>query len=183
MTARPIPELQTPRLRLRPIRTSDAGGFFDIFSDAEALRYWSREPIQTLVEAEELVQRELTWAASGSCVNWAVELRESGEFIGKVVLFNLDEQNRRAEIGYILGRRHWGRGFMTETLSRVLAHAFGELGLHRVEADTDPGNVPSLALLKRFGFQREGLFRERWYVHGKWHDSIMCGLLKHDFAE
>jgi ribosomal-protein-alanine N-acetyltransferase len=50
--------------------------------------------------------------------------------------------------------------------------------LHRIEADTDPENLPSLALLEKFGFEREGFFHERWHVHGKWHDSVMLGLME-----
>jgi RimJ/RimL family protein N-acetyltransferase len=66
-------------------------------------------------------------------------------------------------------------------MARVLAYAFDTLKLHRIEADTDPENTPSLALLDRFGFTREGVFRDRWYVHGKWHDSVMLGLLLQDY--
>jgi len=70
---------------------------------------------------------------------------------------------------------------MTEAMSCVLAYAFDELKLRRVEADTDPENIPSLALLEKFGFLREGLFRDRWLVHGKWHNSVMLGCLAKDY--
>ena len=63
---------------------------------------------------------------------------------------------------------------------QVLDYAFNVLELHRLEADTDPENAASLALLEKFGFRREGLFRERWYINGKWLDSVMLGLLKQD---
>ena len=65
----------------------------------------------------------------------------------------------------------------------MLAHAFDEMKLHRLAADTDPDNLPSLALLETFGFSREGLFRDRWWVHGKWHDSVMLGLLEEDYRK
>ena len=67
---------------------------------------------------------------------------------------------------------------MTEAMNSVLDYAFNDLDFHRLEADTDPDNAASLALLEKFGFQREGYFRERWFVHGKWHDSVMLGLLR-----
>jgi RimJ/RimL family protein N-acetyltransferase len=177
-----VPELETGRLLLRPIRMSDSDAFLEVFSDARVMEYWSSEPIATLEEAEALVKQELAWVAAGSCINWGIELQASARLVGKVVLFNFSEQNRRAEIGYIMGRRHWGKGYMTEALGCVMAYAFSELDLYRIEADTDPQNLPSLALLERFGFAREGLFRDRWLVHGKWHDSVMYGLLKKDYV-
>ncbi len=178
MSARQVPELATERLLLRPIQMSDSSAFFEIFSDAEVMKYWSSEPIETAEEAETLVKEELAWVTG---VSWGIELQASAQLIGKIVLFNFSEQNRRAELGYILGRHHWGKGYMTEALDCVLAHAFGELALHRIEADTDPDNLPSLALLEHFGFVREGLLRDRWLVHAKWHDSVMLGLLKDDY--
>ncbi|HSM68108.1 MAG TPA: GNAT family protein, partial [Xanthomonadales bacterium] len=62
-------------------------------------------------------------------------------------------------------------------------HAFNGMGLHRLEADTDPANTGSLRLLERLGFQREGLFRQRWRVYGQWQDSVMLGLLKPDWLQ
>jgi len=159
---------------------SDDAAFLEIFSDTQTLQYWSNEIIQEREEATSLIQKELDWVAAGSCISWGIALPDSNLLIGKINLFQFNEQNRRAEIGYILDRRHWGQGYMSEALECVLTHAFEVLHLHRIEADTDPENLASLALLKKFGFAREGLFRDRWFVHGKWHDSVMLGLLDAD---
>jgi RimJ/RimL family protein N-acetyltransferase len=72
---------------------------------------------------------------------------------------------------------------MAETMAAVLAYAFDVLKLYRVEADSDPGNTASLALLEKFGFTREGLFRERWLMDEKWFDSVMLGLLEDDYRK
>jgi RimJ/RimL family protein N-acetyltransferase len=175
------PDLRTARLRLRPLNIADSEAYFDIFSDAETLQYWSGEPISERDEAETLVRQDIEFSNEGKCVVWAVALPDSNRLIGKFILFQFSEQNRRAEVGYILDRRQWGQGYMSEAMACVLDYAFNELNLHRLEADTDPENVASLALLEKFGFKREGLFRHRWYVYGKWLDSIMLGLLKKDY--
>jgi RimJ/RimL family protein N-acetyltransferase len=175
------PRLQTERLLLRPITMADRDAFFDIHSDAETLKYWSGEPISERSEADSLVKREIEMSLQEKCLNWAVALPDSNLLIGKFVLFTFSEQNRRAEVGYILDRRHWGLGYMSEVMSCVLDYAFNVLKLHRLEADTDPDNVASLALLEKFGFSREGLFRQRWYINGQWLDSVMLGLLKQDY--
>jgi RimJ/RimL family protein N-acetyltransferase len=170
--------VSTRRLLLRPFMKSDRAAVLDLFSDARTMLYWSSEPITSLEEADDRIQQEIDWHSKEKCFNWAIALPDSNQFIGKICLFQFNEQNRRAEIGYVLHRKHWGKGYMSEAMEFMLAFAFGELGLHRIEADTDPENLPSLALLEKFGFQREGLFRDRWFVHDKWHDSVMLGLLK-----
>jgi RimJ/RimL family protein N-acetyltransferase len=175
--------MRTGRLLLRPLEMSDSGAYLDIFSDARTLQYWSKEPVSGLEEAESLIQQDIEWSASSNCICLGVALSDSNLLIGKITLFQLNEQNRRAEIGYILDRRQWGKGYMTEALAWLLDHAFDVLKLHRLEADTDPDNLPSLALLENFGFSREGLFRDRWWVHGKWHDSVMLGLLEEDYLK
>jgi RimJ/RimL family protein N-acetyltransferase len=71
---------------------------------------------------------------------------------------------------------------MTEALAAMIDYAFSGLGLHRLEADTDSNNTASLALLEKLGFQREGFFRERWYVNGQRQDSVMLGLLEQDWV-
>jgi RimJ/RimL family protein N-acetyltransferase len=60
-------------------------------------------------------------------------------------------------------------------------HAFGTLGLHRVEADVDPRNDASLRLVERLGFRREGHLRERYFVAGEIQDSVIYGLLAPDW--
>jgi len=162
---------------------SDSGAFLDIFSDAMTMLYWSKEPISSIEEAKALLQQDIEWSASDDCICLGVALADSNLIIGKITLFQLSKQNQRAEIGYVLDRRHWGKGYMTEALGWLLAHAFDEMKLHRLEADTDPDNLPSLALLEKFGFSQEGLFRDRWWVHGKWHASVMLGLLEEDYRK
>jgi len=176
-------EISTKRLLLRPFAKSDRVAVLDLYSDARTMLYWSKEPIFSLEEADLLIERELEWSSADNCLNWGIALADSNLLIGKICLFQISKQNRRAEIGYLLNRRQWGKGYMTEAMAFVLAYAFEGLGLHRIEADTDPENLPSLALLEKFGFVREGLFHDRWYVHGKWHDSVMLGLLASTYRE
>ena len=180
--ARKIPSLHTARLRMRELRQSDANAVFKLYSDPETVRYWGNDLITEPVEAEELVRTNLEWIASGDCYYWAIEHQASGEVIGTCTVFRIDEKNRRAELGYILNRSFWRQGLMTEAIMAMIEFSFDTLGFHRLEADTDPNNAASNGLLEKFGFKREGFFRERWWVHGKWLDSDMWGLLKSDYV-
>ena len=172
------PLLTTERLHLRGICEADSDDLFPLYSDMKTLEYWGRDPVQSPAEAWKEIQENMKGIESGSAILWGIAFRESGQLIGTCTIFKINQQNRNGEIGYILNRVHWGKGLMTEAIDCVLDYAFNELELHRLEADTDPKNLASLALLEKRGFQREGYFRERWFVHGKWHDSVMLGLLR-----
>jgi ribosomal-protein-alanine N-acetyltransferase len=102
--------------------------------------------------------------------------------IGSVTLFNLDFNHRRAEIGYALGREHWGQGYMNEALQALLAYAFETLDLHRIEADIDPRNIASIKTVERLGFKREGYLRERWQTNGEIQDAFFYGLLRREWV-
>ena len=97
--------------------------------------------------------------------------------IGHCVLFHFNHDNHRAEIGFMMNHDYWRRGLMQQALQAVINFGIEKLGLHRFEADVDPGNTGSLALLEKLGFEREGYFRERWLICGDWKDSVMLGLI------
>jgi RimJ/RimL family protein N-acetyltransferase len=137
--------------------------------------------MKDLSEARALLDRIRDSVHTKALFEWGIALGMEGRVIGTCTLFRLDEQNRRAELGYALAREHWGQGLMSEALTALLEYAFSALDLHRIEADVDPRNEPSVRILERLGFQREGLFRERWLVGGETQDSLMLGLLRRDW--
>lgn len=180
--AKQLPTLEGKRVSLRWLEAGDAADLFAIFSDAKVTRYWSSPPMRELAEAERLVDEVHELFAKRELFQWGVELRESGRIVGHVTLASLDASNGRAELGYSLARAHWGTGLATEACRVALAFAFETLELRRLEADCDPRNGPSLALLERLGFVREGLARERWQVAGEIQDSVMFGLLRREYT-
>ena len=170
-------ELTTRRLLLRPLRADDAPGMYAIYSDPQTMRFWSAQVIGDLEAAASMVGDDLRLQLDGSAAFWAVVLPQTGRVIGKFSLFYINPENQRAEIGYVLNRQFWGKGYGTELLGAMIETAFDTYQLHRLEADIDPDNAASLALLRKFGFREEGRFRERWLMGEEWRDSIMMALL------
>lgn len=84
---------------------------------------------------------------------------------------------RSAYLGYYGFAPHAGRGLMAEGMRQVVDRAFGELGLHRVEANIQPGNAASLELVARLGFVREGYSRRYLKINGRWRDHERWALL------
>ena len=108
--------------------------------------------------------------------------REDGRVVG---VFNLSEIVRggfqSCYMGYYVGAGYQQRGYMTEALRLVLGHAFETLRLHRVEANIQPDNTASLALVRRAGFTREGFSRRYLKISGRWRDHERYALLAEDW--
>jgi RimJ/RimL family protein N-acetyltransferase len=176
-----LPTIPASRVRLRPLADSDVPALFAVFSDEQVMRYWSTLPMRDIAEARALLDDIRAGFQQRSLFQWGVARVGDDRVVGTCTLFNLDSRNRRAEIGYALARDCWGQGLMSEALGALIAYAFGPLDLLRLEADVDPRNGPSIRIVEKLGFVREGLLRERWHVGGEAQDSLILGLLRHEW--
>ena len=76
-------------------------------------------------------------------------------------------------IGYWMGEPHAGKGLMQDAVLTLVQHAFGTLGLHRLEAACIPGNERSIRVLEKTGFTREGLLKSYLKINGEWQDHLL----------
>lgn len=173
-----LPTIETPRMRLRWMTEGDVDALYRIFSDPDVMRYWGAPPLADREAAAALLAEIQENFRRRSAMKWGVAESGTDRVIGTVTLFNLNLDNRRAEIGYGLDRDFWRKGYMNEALQALLSFAFNVLDLHRLEADVDPRNVGSIRSLEKLGFQREGYLRERWHVNGEIQDAYFYGLLR-----
>ncbi|MCK6481901.1 MAG: GNAT family N-acetyltransferase [Planctomycetes bacterium] len=186
MTRGPLPRLVTERLVVRPPGPSDA---------ARVARYWRAN--EAFHARSSPVQREefYTDAFWEERIPSLAAERRRGESL-RVFLFDPREERvlghasltritrgafHAANLGYSLDRRAEGRGLMTEALRALLAHAFGPMGLHRVEANHLPSNRRSAAVLRRLGFRREGLARDYLLIDGRWQDHVLNSLTNREW--
>lgn len=176
-----LPTLEARRVRLRWLEARDVPALFEVFSDREAMRYWSSEAMTEPREAAASLAAIEDGFATKTLFQWGVARREDDGVIGTCTLAQLSVAHRRAEIGFAFARAWWGRGLASEAVDRLLAFAFDEVGLHRVEADADPRNARSIALLERLGFVHEGLARERWWVGDEAADGILFSVLAREW--
>jgi RimJ/RimL family protein N-acetyltransferase len=167
-----LPTLEGARVRLRSLTADDAPAILEIFGDPRVTLYMGLGPRASEAEALALIDEIHDLGRRDVLYQWGIAGRADDRVLGTVTLAHLDLRNRRAELGFALGTASWGRGLATEAVRLALDRAFTGMALHRVEADVDPRNARSLALLERLGFRREGYLPERWLTAEGWQDSV-----------
>jgi len=177
-----LPTIDGNRVRLRQLSVPDLDDLHRVFSDATAMRYWSRPAFVDPAETRDYLAAIDAGRERGDLLQWGIEHVGQARIIGTATLFHIDREQGRAEIGYILQSSHWGQGLANEALTAVLRHARDQMGMRRIDADVDPRNAASLRCIERLGFVREGYSRERWVVAGEVQDSVLLGLLTRELV-
>lgn len=170
--------IETERLLLRELRAEDENDIHEYASDAEVVRLMIWGPNTREVTRQFLdraLQAQTQWPRSE--VGLAIELKSERRLIGSIGLRMKDEANRTADIGYVLNRKYWGQGYMTESARAILDVAFKQLKLHRVWATCDARNSASYRVMERLGMRREGLFIKNAMEKGEWRDTYLYAIL------
>ncbi|HEY2155866.1 MAG TPA: GNAT family N-acetyltransferase [Isosphaeraceae bacterium] len=158
--------LETPRLALREMTRDDLDFVAAMLADPEVMRHYPR--CYTRDEAAEWVDRQIDRYRSHGHGLWLVGDRVSGEPVGQVGLIPPScAEMPEDEIGYLIHRPFWRRGFASEAAAGVRDHAFGTLGRARVVSLIRPENVPSQGVALKIGMEREPgrLFEQAGFAH------------------
>jgi ribosomal-protein-alanine N-acetyltransferase len=155
------------RVRISPPTEADEAAFITASRSSRALHgRWVQMP-----ETPEAFAAYLARSRGDRRAFFLARLREDDEIVG---FLNLGEIIRgaleQAFLGYGAMAGHEGKGLMSEAMQLVLREAFGPLGLHRIEANIQPGNHASIALAKRNGFRLEGFSPRYLKIEGRWRD-------------
>jgi ribosomal-protein-serine acetyltransferase len=175
--------LDTERLVLTPVEPTDASDLWLAVdtSRAHLERWLPWVPFNTDPEA--------SWRyCDASAVDWdhtralrfAIRERMTRRFLGVIGLESLAHLHQSADLGYWLRVDGVRRGYMTEAARTILAWAFGPLNVHRIRVAAATGNEASLGVIRRLGFQFEGIAREAERCQGRWLDHALFALLASD---
>ena len=182
MNRKVVSMLYSKRLTLRPLEETDAmtllalelknRAFFSKYSG-------SRNPMFYTLEFQiEAVRRAKKGWEEDTKYSFGIFLNETDELIGGVALNEVMRGSLQScYIGYSLDKVHNGKGYMSESVERLLTFAFDELKLHRIEAGVMPVNIQSQRVLEKCGFVREGLARKNVNIQGKWEDHYSYGII------
>ena len=158
--------IRTARLLLRKPVETDVHALHAIMADPETMRFWSTPPHADIEDTRRFLA-DMIATPLGEGDEFVVEC--AGQVIGKLGMW------RSPEVGFLLSRTHWGRGFATEALLAFAAHAFAG-GADHLTADVDPANAASLAVLAKAGFRETGRAARTLRIGDDWFDSVYLRL-------
>lgn len=168
MATAPIPEIRTERLTLRGYRETDVDALFAMADGDDVIAPFMTYNVAPLREA---CWRSVAlwighWALRGFGM-WAVEERSSGAFIGRIGLWE-PEGWPGTEVGWMLGRAWWGRGFATEAGRAAMDWGFENLPVTELVSLIQPDNTPSIGVAEKLGETFAGMVPYRGGETGKW---------------
>ncbi|KAF7189373.1 putative N-acetyltransferase p20 [Pseudocercospora fuligena] len=199
--------IESPRLILRAAQPEDAEPLHEAFSDPKVMRYWSELP-HTFERTQEWLRGMISSPQNGT-TDFVIVLKDSSRVIGKIGIFYPRPSN---EIGFLLARKVWGKGFAKEALVATLEHLFslerkdcpapsseqspgpgyscltisefhGRWAYSSITADTDPRNEASIGLLKSCGFVESGVVKNTLILGEEWCDSLYLRLAREEWME
>ncbi len=159
--------------------------------DVDNIMTWVNEPavvgnFATFSGAPMTREDELGWVrrtlAQPSERVWSVFADADGRYLGQVGLHQIHARSRVGRLAVVIATRgEMGKGYGSAAISRVLDHAFGELGLHKVWLMVFSHNTRSRGIYQRLGFVEEGVLREEYFHDGQWHDMVRMSMLSREW--
>ena len=177
-----MPDLMTPRLRLRRLTMRDAQDIFRYSRDPEVARHVLWDAHRSIGDSRAYLRYMLRRYRGHEPASWGIEHLDSGRIIGTIGFMWIQEDNNAAEVGYSLARDFWGKGYMTEALRAVIQYGFDGLNLNRIEAQHETTNPASGAVMRKCGMLHEGTLRGRLYNKGRYVDVQLYAILRQDYA-
>ena len=176
-----MPDLTTPRLRLRKLTMRDAPDIYRYSRDAEVARHVLWDAHRSIGDSRAYLRYMLRRYRSREPASWGIEYLPEGRVIGTIGFMWIQEDNAAAEVGYSLARDYWNRGIMTEALRAVIQYGFDDMALNRIEAQHETTNPASGAVMRKCHMQKEGTLRSRLFNKGRYVDVDLYAILKRDF--
>ena len=167
------------RVFLRVLERGDREEFLALARDSRELhRPWTYPP-ERPDQFEELYVR----SRREDCVCLLACLRDGGGIAGVLIISQMVRGAfQSAFLGYYAHQHHAGHGYMREAMAQTVAHAFGPLALHRLEANIQPANRASIALARSAGFRLEGFSPRYLLIGGQWRDHERYAITSDDRA-
>ena len=172
------PTLVGELVRLRPVAARDADGLLEIVTDPESRRVTGQTAVLTRAEVDRWCE---TVSAIEGRIDLAVTAGGRDEYLGMIVLSEIDELRGSAELRLSMRPSSRGRGYGGEAIGLVLGLAFEGLGLHRVGCDVLSINSRALGVYQSVGFTVEGRLRDAYRDGAGYCDAIVLGLLEDEY--
>ncbi len=179
----PFPILETKRLLLREIDSSDVKDVFSFRSNEEAMKYISRPIAKTEDDVLTLINLMKNFHEKEQGISWGICYKENSTIIGTIGYVNIDKENHRGEIGYMLHPDYHRKGIMQEAIETIINVGFQQFNFHSISATIHPDNIASRNILLKNKFVQEAHFKEDFFYNGVFMDTVIFGLLKKSYLQ
>ena len=169
----------TKRLALRAPTSGDLPSLEKMIRDRRVTAYFPR--VARRWKRMGAIARNRRAFREGKAYGYVIVERHTSMFIGTVSIMRIDREERTAELGYMITRPNWGKGYATEAARRLCKFALYPLKLRHLDANVTEGNAGSVAVLRKIGFRAEGSSRKAVWIRGRWRDLLKFGLLAKEF--
>ncbi len=175
--------IETKRLILKGLTPDGMQYIFENLSKPEIKKILGHRSEEDYVKEENKYKKGYS-TYNRSFMLFLLTDKASGTIIGRCGLHNWNVEHRRAEVGYVMEDDLYKRkGLMSEALEAVIGYGFNNLKLNRIEALVGAGNVPSLRLLEKNNFIKEGVLRRHYYIAGEFEDSVLFSKLYEEYIQ
>lgn len=154
-----FPELQTDRFLLTRVKDEDQAFLYEGLGDPVAMPH-NGVYFDSYEATREQIDYYNRYYAEGSGIPWKIVDKSTGENVGVVSVYKYMAEHKKAELGYWLLPRYWGKGIAVEVIQAVIPYWQKKKGLHRLEAYVEEENVGSIRVLEKLGFTHEGTMRD-----------------------
>ncbi|MDQ7024323.1 MAG: GNAT family protein [Anaerolineae bacterium] len=175
-----FPSLATERLMLREITPEDVTALLMHFGNPEVVKFIAMQPIKTIAQANEWLKWMGGFFAAKDGLRWGITLQD-GTFVGSTGLHLWNREAHYAQIGCDIAHKFWGNGYGQEAMREIIDFGWNQMKLNRIEAEIVMGNQASIHVMKKLGFQQEGVLRQRLLKGGKFYDVLIFSVLRQEY--
>nr|WP_242056873.1 GNAT family N-acetyltransferase [Planktothrix sp. FACHB-1355] len=172
-----LPVLETDRLLLRKLNWEDTNDMFEYASDPEVSQWTTWSVHESIADTKTFLNAVINEYANHEVSPWGIQHKADGKIIGTCGFVDWIYNDDRAEVGYALSRKYWGKGYMTEAVRAVIDFGFRTMELNRIEARCKIENIASARVMEKVGMQFEGILREHLFAKGSYHDLKIYAIL------
>lgn len=172
--------IETERLLLRKFKTEDAQMMFDNWAkDPENVKYLSWQAHRNVNDTYTILDKWLEEYKNANCYRWCITLKDTSEVIGGIDVIKIIENRSTCEIGYVVTKKLWKRGIMTEALSAVIKYLFIKVNFNRIQLRHLTENPASGKVMLKCGLKFEGILRQYGLKNNGEHcDSAIYSILR-----
>jgi len=172
------------KVRLRGIELSDLDSIMKNWNNLKLRQFLSSPMPFSREEEEEWIKKTWEERRKGQAYQFAIEHKETKEFLGTAGLFDFDNFARSAELGIAIhAENNWGKGYGTDTMKVLLKFGFDYLNLNRIQLRVFDFNIRGISTYKKIGFIEVGKHRKAFFKDGEYHDVIFMDILKEEWKK